>query len=53
MAKTADPRTLAFHVDAVKKCDRVFEDAFQGVSRMILDAGIRKVTVKGKTTYQF
>jgi serine protein kinase len=53
MAKTADPRTLAFHIDAVKKGDRVFEDAFQGVSRMILDAGIQKVTVKGKTTYQF
>ena len=31
----------------------MFEDAFQGVSRMILDAGIRKITVKGKTTYQF
>ena len=54
MAKTADPRVFSpFHVEAVKKGDRVFEDAFQGVSRMILDAGIRKVTVKGKTTYQF
>ncbi|MCG8633185.1 MAG: serine protein kinase PrkA [Desulfobacterales bacterium] len=53
MAKTADPKSLVYHVDAVKKGERVFEDAFQGVSRMILDAGIRKVTVKGKTTYQF
>ncbi|WDP88338.1 MAG: serine protein kinase PrkA [Desulfobacter sp.] len=53
MAKTTDPKSLVFHVDAVKKGDRKFEDAFQGVSRMILDAGIQKVTVKGKTTYQF
>ncbi len=53
MAKTADPKSLVFHVNAVKKGERKFEDAFQGVSRMILDAGIRKVTVKGKTTYQF
>ncbi|MEH0022877.1 MAG: serine protein kinase PrkA [Desulfobacter sp.] len=53
MAKTADPKSLVYHVDAVKKGERVFEDAFQGVSRMILETGIRKVTVKGKTTYQF
>ena len=53
MTKTSDPKTLVFHVDAVKKGDRVFEDAFQGVSRMIFSAGIRKVAVKWKTTYQF
>ncbi len=53
MATTTDPKTFNHHVEAVKKGTRVFEDAFQGVSRMILDAGIRKVTVKGKTTYQF
>lgn len=53
MAKTVNPKSLIFHVDAVKKGKRNFEDAFQGVSRMILGAGIRKVTVKGKTTYQF
>ncbi len=53
MVKKADPKSLVYHVDAVKKDERVFEDAFQGVSRMILDAGIRKVTVKGRTTYQF
>ncbi|THB81503.1 MAG: serine protein kinase PrkA [Desulfobacteraceae bacterium] len=53
MAGKTDPRSLLYHLDAVKKDKRVFEDAFQSVSRMILDAGIRKVTVKGKTTYQF
>ncbi|NDY72490.1 serine protein kinase PrkA [Desulfobacter hydrogenophilus] len=53
MATTTDPKSFNHHVEAVKKGTRMFEDAFQGVSRMILDAGIRKVTVKGKTTYQF
>ncbi|MCG8553282.1 MAG: serine protein kinase PrkA [Desulfobacterales bacterium] len=53
MATTTDPKSFNHHVEAVKKGTRIFEDAFQGVSRMILDAGIRKVTVKGKTTYQF
>lgn len=53
MAVKKNPNSLLEHVDAVKKGKRVFEDAFQGVSRMILDAGIRKITVKGKTTYRF
>ncbi len=48
-----NPKSLANHIEAVKKGERVFEDAFQGVSRMILNAGIQKITVKGKTTYQF
>jgi len=50
---TVNPKTLNYHVEEVKKGKRAFEDAFQGVSRMILDAGVRKITVKGKTTYQF
>ena len=53
MAGKTNPKSLISHVDEVKKGKRLFEDAFQGVSRMILDAGIQKVTVKGKTTYQF
>lgn len=53
MAGKTNPKSLINHVDAVKKGKRLFEDAFQGVSRMILDAGIQKITVKGKTTYQF
>ncbi|MBU1193750.1 MAG: serine protein kinase PrkA [Proteobacteria bacterium] len=53
MAGKPDSKSLMFHVDAVKKGKRVFEDAFQSVSRLILDAGIQKITVKGKTTYQF
>ncbi len=32
---------------------RRFENAFQGVARMILDSDIDKVTVNGKTTYDF
>ncbi|MFH2091092.1 MAG: serine protein kinase PrkA [Pseudomonadota bacterium] len=53
MAGKANPKSLISHVEAVKKGNRGFDDAFQGVTRMILDAGIQKVTVKGRTTYQF
>jgi serine protein kinase len=53
MAVKANPKSLIHHVEQVKKDKRVFEDAFQSVSRLILGAGIQKVTVKGKTTYQF
>ena len=34
-------------------CFRRFENAFQGVSRMILESDIEKVMVQGKTTYNF
>lgn len=53
MVGKTNPKSLIFHIDAVKKGKRLFEDAFQGVSRMILEAGVQKITVKGKTTYQF
>ncbi|MEN8210461.1 MAG: serine protein kinase PrkA [Thermodesulfobacteriota bacterium] len=53
MAAKSNPKTLTHHLNEVKKGKRTFEDAFQGVSKMILDAGIQKITVKGKTTYQF
>ncbi|MBC8440201.1 MAG: serine protein kinase PrkA [Deltaproteobacteria bacterium] len=53
MAGKTNPKSLISHVDAVKKGKLLFEDAFGGVARMILDAGIQKITVKGKTTYQF
>ncbi|MFN2371447.1 MAG: serine protein kinase PrkA [Candidatus Krumholzibacteriia bacterium] len=45
--------TLQSHLQALKSGERVFENAFQGVSRMILDAPIEKVVVNGKTTYDF
>src|SRR5512145_2354908 len=45
--------SLIQHIKAVKKRQRRFEGAFQGVSRMILEGGIEKVTVNGKTTYDF
>jgi len=41
------------HLQSVKNGDRVFENAFQGVARMILESGVEKITVKGKTTYDF
>ncbi|MBF0433432.1 MAG: serine protein kinase PrkA [Fibrobacteria bacterium] len=45
--------TLQEHLKAVKAKKRIFENAFQGVSRMILDDEISKVVVNGKTTYDF
>ncbi len=53
MGENKNPKFLANHIDAVKKGTRTFEDAFQGVTRMILETGIKKITVKGKSTYHF
>ncbi len=41
------------HLVKVKEGTRCFENAFQGVARMILDSDIEKVVVNGKTTYDF
>ena len=49
----SEENSLLYHIDSVKKGKRVFEDCFQGVARMILEAGVQKITVKGRTTYQF
>lgn len=45
--------TLNEHATAVKEGKRRFENAFQGVARMILEAGIDKVVVNGRMTYDF
>jgi serine protein kinase len=45
--------TLHQHMTAVKDGKLQFENAFQGVSRMILENEIEKVVVNGKTTYDF
>ena len=45
--------TLRHHLTEVKEGKRCFENAFQGVSRMILDSEITKAVVNGKTTYDF
>jgi len=45
--------TIKHHLTSVKEGKRRFENAFQGVSRMILDSKIEKITVQGKTTYNF
>ena len=44
---------LIQHLLAIKEGDRVFENAFQSVARMILGAGFEKVVVNGRTTYDF
>ncbi len=41
------------HLKAVKSGKRCFENAFQSISRMILESDIEKVVVNGKTTYDF
>lgn len=46
-------KALHTHLTALKNDERVFENAFQSVSRMILDSEIEKVVVNGKTTYDF
>ena len=45
--------SLLQHLKAVKAGQRRFENAFQGVSRMIFESGIEKIAVNGKTTYDF
>ena len=45
--------TLHHHLTEVKQGNRCFENAFQGVSRMVLESTIEKVVVNGKTTYDF
>jgi len=45
--------TLLQHLAAVKAGERVFENAFQGIIRMILEPGFEKVVVNAKTTYDF
>ncbi len=44
---------IPFHLAEVKKGKRRFENAFQGVARMILEGGVEKTLVNGKTTYDF
>ncbi|MBN1984102.1 MAG: hypothetical protein JW795_21410 [Chitinivibrionales bacterium] len=51
--KTVNSNTLKEHCTAVKDGSRIFENVFQGVSRMILENAIEKVVVNGKTTYDF
>jgi len=45
--------TLRHHLVSVKEGKLRFENAFQGVSKMILENEIEKITVQGKTTYSF
>lgn len=44
---------LTDHLAAVKEGRRRFENAFQGVARMILEQPIEKIVVNGRATYDF
>jgi serine protein kinase len=46
-------KTLHHHLNEVKQGMRCFENAFQSVTRMVLESTIEKVVVNGKTTYDF
>jgi serine protein kinase len=46
-------KTLHHHLVSVKEGSRCYENAFQGVARMILSADIEKVDVNGRMTYDF
>jgi len=52
MANKSDS-TLHYHLSDVKDGKRCFENAFQGVTRMILESDIGKVVVNGRSTYDF
>ena len=52
MAQKND-NSLQHHLNSVKEGKRRFENAFQAVSRMVLEGKIDKVSVAGKTTYDF
>jgi serine protein kinase len=52
-AQTIPESQLHAHCTAVKKGQRRFENAFQGITRMILESSIEKVVVNAKTTYDF
>ena len=51
--KTGSQSQLHEHCSAVKEGQRRFENAFEGVARMILESDIEKVVVNGRTTYDF
>jgi serine protein kinase len=53
--KMANAKNNSFHhhLIALKEGNRNFENAFQGIARMILESKIEKVVANGKTTYDF
>lgn len=44
---------LIQHLSAIREGEKIYENAFQSVARMILGAGFEKVVVNGRTTYDF
>jgi serine protein kinase len=52
-AQTQPQLQLRQHCQAVREGNRRFENAFEGVARMILGSNIEKVVVNARTTYDF
>jgi serine protein kinase len=53
MMNQGKAESLEQHLRLVKEGKRSFENAFQGIARMILEEKIEKVVVNGKPTYDF
>ncbi len=51
--KSVNTGTLNDHLTAVKEEKRRFENAFEAVSRMVLEKDISKAVVNGKSTFDF
>ncbi|MFH0892258.1 MAG: serine protein kinase PrkA [Candidatus Falkowbacteria bacterium] len=52
-AKSLEGNTLYDHIAAIISGERIFENAFQGISRMILGAGLEDVQVNGMDTFDY
>ncbi len=50
---TDNTNTLQNHLASVNEGERCFENAFESITRMILEKPIEKVVVNGRTTYDF
>lgn len=49
----SDKERLAFHLGEVLSGERKFENAARSVSRMMLEKGLEKTTIAGRTSYEF
>ncbi|QQG46117.1 MAG: serine protein kinase PrkA [Candidatus Niyogibacteria bacterium] len=53
MAEVRENERLKYHLQAVLKSERRFENVNQAVTRMVLADGVDKVSIAGRTTYDF
>ncbi len=51
--KNVAPRTLSYHLQQVAEGTIRFENAYQGIIRMILEGEVKRATDAGRSTYDF